>query len=84
MKGHPGVSGKVFGALGRHNINISAIARALQSATFLRHRRWRSKRVRWNISIKRFSSPQTPALVVIGVGNIGGNALLRQLHEQRA
>jgi len=26
MKGHPGVSGKVFGALGRHNINISAIA----------------------------------------------------------
>src|SRR5207302_2535228 len=26
MKGHPGVSGKMFGALGRHNINISAIA----------------------------------------------------------
>src|SRR5438067_2639712 len=26
MKGHPGVSGKVFGALGRHNINITAIA----------------------------------------------------------
>src|SRR6185436_14532868 len=25
MKGRPGVSGKVFGALGRHNINISAI-----------------------------------------------------------
>src|SRR5437763_9274641 len=26
MRGHPGVSGKMFGALGRHNINISAIA----------------------------------------------------------
>ena len=26
MKGHPGVSGKTFGTLGRHNINISAIA----------------------------------------------------------
>jgi len=46
MKGHPGVSGKVFGALGRHNINISAIARALQSATSLASSTWRSKRVR--------------------------------------
>src|SRR4030095_6133189 len=26
MKARPGVAGKVFGALGRHNINISAIA----------------------------------------------------------
>ena len=26
MKGHPGVSGKVFGSLGRRNINITAIA----------------------------------------------------------
>lgn len=83
MKGHAGVSGKVFGALGRHNINITAIAQGASER---------------NISCVVDASQQTRALniihqtffevrkrlglVVIGVGNIGG-ALLRQLHEQR-
>ena len=84
MKGHAGVSGKMFGALGRHNINISAIAQgaserniscvvdgAVQTRTLnVIHQSFFERRKRL-------------ALVVIGVGNIG-RTLLSQLQTQRA
>jgi len=84
MKGHAGVSGKMFGALGRHNINISAIAQgaserniscvvdgAVQTRTLnVIHQSFFERRKRL-------------ALMVIGVGNIG-RTLLSQLQTQRA
>jgi aspartokinase/homoserine dehydrogenase 1 len=84
MKGHPGVSGKVFGALGRHNINISAIAqgaseRNISCVIDVRHQA-RALNV---IHEAFFEARKRLALFVIGVGNIGGT-LLRQLHEQRS
>jgi aspartokinase/homoserine dehydrogenase 1 len=84
MKGRPGVSGKVFGALGRHNINISAIAQGASerniSCVVDAAQQARALNV---IHEAFFEARKRLALVVIGVGNIG-DALLRQLHEQRA
>lgn len=82
MKGTPGVSGKVFNALGQNNINVSAIAQGasernisfvIDSAHKVRalnviHQAFFEKKKRLN-------------LVVVGVGNVG-SALLQQLHQQ--
>jgi len=84
MKGHPGVSGKVFGALGRHNINITAIAQGASerniSCVVDAAQQTRALNI---IHQAFFERRKRLALVVIGVGNIG-TALLRQLHEQRS
>jgi aspartokinase/homoserine dehydrogenase 1 len=84
MKGHAGVSGKVFGALGRHNINISAIAQGASerniSCVIDAAQQARALNI---IHQAFFEVRKRLALVVIGVGNIGGT-LLRQLYEQRA
>jgi aspartokinase/homoserine dehydrogenase 1 len=84
MKGHPGVSGKVFGALGRHNINISAIAQGASERNISCVIDVAQQARAMNIIHQAFFEVRKClALVVIGVGNIGGT-LLRQLHEQRA
>ena len=84
MKGRPGVAGKVFGALGRHNINISAIAQGASerniSCVIDAAQQVRALNV---IHQAFFEKRRRLALAVIGVGNIGG-ALLRQLHQQRS
>jgi bifunctional aspartokinase / homoserine dehydrogenase 1 len=84
MKGHPGVSGKVFGALGRHNINITAIAQGASerniSCVIDAAQQARALNI---IHQAFFEIRKRLALVVIGVGNIGG-ALLQQLREQQA
>jgi aspartokinase/homoserine dehydrogenase 1 len=84
MKGRPGVAGKVFGALGRHNVNISAIAQGASerniSCVIDANQQVRALNV---IHQAFFEKRRRLALAVIGVGNIGG-ALLRQLHQQRS
>ncbi len=84
MKGHPGVSGRVFGALGRHNINITAIAQGASerniSCVIAASQQSRALNV---IHQTFFERRKRLALVIIGVGNIG-ETLLRQLHQQRA
>jgi aspartokinase/homoserine dehydrogenase 1 len=83
MKGHPGVSGKMFGALGRHNINISAIAQGASerniSCVIDTTQQTRALNI---IHQAFFERRKRLALFVIGTGNIGGT-LLRQLNEQR-
>ena len=83
MKGHPGVSGKMFGSLGRHNINISAIAQGASerniSCVVDTAQQSRALNI---IHGAFFERRKRLGLFVIGVGNIGG-ALLQQLHEQR-
>jgi bifunctional aspartokinase / homoserine dehydrogenase 1 len=84
MKGRPGVAGRVFGALGRHNINISAIAQGASerniSCVIDAGHQVRALNV---IHQAFFEARRRLALAVIGVGNIG-SALLRQLHQQRS
>ena len=84
MKGRPGVAGKFFGSLGRHNINVSAIAQGASerniSCVVDMAQQTRALNV---VHQAFFETRKRLALVVVGVGNIGG-ALLRQLHQQRA
>ncbi|MBI1875003.1 MAG: bifunctional aspartate kinase/homoserine dehydrogenase I [Acidobacteria bacterium] len=83
MKGRPGVAGKVFGALGRHNINISAIAQGASerniSCVIDAPQQARALNV---VHEAFFETRKHLALVIVGVGNIGG-ALLGQLNQQR-
>ena len=84
MKGRPGVAGEVFGALGRNNINISAIAQGASERN-ISCVIDASHQVRALNAIHQafFETRKSLALVVVGVGNIGGT-LLQQLHDQHA
>jgi bifunctional aspartokinase / homoserine dehydrogenase 1 len=83
MKGRPGVAGKVFDALGRQNINISAIAQGGSerniSCVIDEAQQGRALNA---IHQGFFETKKRLALAVIGVGNVGG-AVLRQLEQQR-
>jgi aspartokinase/homoserine dehydrogenase 1 len=83
MKGHPGVSGKVFGSLGRRNINIAAIAQGAseRNISFVVEAAQETRALNI-IHDAFFEVRKRLALVVIGVGRIGG-ALLEQLRGQR-
>jgi aspartokinase/homoserine dehydrogenase 1 len=84
MKGTPGVSGKVFDALGRNNVNVAAIAQGasernisfvVESAQHIRA---------LNVVHEAFFEERKKlAVILIGVGNIG-SALLGQLDQQRS
>ena len=84
MKGHPGVSGAIFGALGRHNINISAIAQGAseRNISFVIDTADQGRTL--NVIHQAFFEKRKKlALAVVGVGNIGAT-LLKQLQQQRA
>lgn len=82
MKGTPGVSGKVFQALGRNNINISAIAQGAseRNISFVIDSSQRNRALNV-IHQAFFEKIKRLDVFVVGVGNIGA-ALLRQLHQQ--
>jgi aspartokinase/homoserine dehydrogenase 1 len=84
MKGTPGVAGKVFQALGRNNVNVSAIAQGAseRNISFVINSDQRNRALNI-IHGAFFEKSKQLALVLIGVGNIG-SALLRQLHQQRS
>ena len=84
MKGTPGVSGKVFQALGRNSINVSAIAQGASE----RNISFVIDSVQMNRALNViheafFEKNKHLAVILIGVGNIG-SALLHQLHQQRS
>ena len=83
MKGTPGVAGKVFQALGRNSINVSAIAQGAseRNISFVIDSAQRSRGLNV-IHQAFFERRKRLAVVVVGVGNIG-SALLRQLSQQR-
>ncbi|PYR25243.1 MAG: bifunctional aspartate kinase/homoserine dehydrogenase I, partial [Acidobacteria bacterium] len=84
MKGRPGVAGKVFEALGRHNINISAIAQGASERNISCVINAAQQVHALNVIHEAFfETRKRLALAIVGVGNIG-TALLRQLQQQRA
>ena len=84
MKNHPGISGKMFGALGKNGINVRAIAQGssernisaviaaldLQKAINVLHEEF------FETTFKQVN------LFVAGIGNVGSK-LLRQLNQQK-
>jgi aspartokinase/homoserine dehydrogenase 1 len=84
MKGTPGVAGRVFQALGRNNINVSAIAQGASERNISFVIAAAQKNRALNVIHEAFfEKAKRLAVIVVGVGNIGG-ALLRQLHQQRS
>ena len=84
MKGTPGVSGKVFQALGRNSVNISAIAQGAseRNISFVIDEVQKLRAL--NVIHEAFFEPKKKlGVVLIGPGNIGGT-LLRQIHQQQA
>lgn len=84
MKGTPGVSGKVFQALGRNSVNVSAIAQGAseRNISFVIDSGQRNRALNV-IHEAFFEKSKRLAVIVVGVGNIG-SALLHQLHQQRS
>ncbi|HEY4611774.1 MAG TPA: bifunctional aspartate kinase/homoserine dehydrogenase I, partial [Bacteroidota bacterium] len=84
MKGTPGVSGKVFQALGRNNVNITAIAQGAseRNISFVINSSQKTRALNV-IHQAFFEKKKRLDLVVVGVGNIG-SALLRQLQQQKS
>jgi aspartokinase/homoserine dehydrogenase 1 len=85
MKNHPGISGKMFGALGRNGINVRAIAQGSSerniSAVILRN----DVKKAVNVLHEEFfeTTYKQLHLFVVGVGNVGGK-LLAQIYQQQA
>ncbi len=84
MHRRPDIAGKVFGALGRHNIAFSAIAQGASehhiSCVVDASQQTRALNV---IHRECFETGKPLALVVVGVGKVG-SALLRCLHARQA
>jgi len=84
MKGTPGVSGKVFQALGRNNVNISAIAQGASERNISFVIDEVQKLLALNVIHEAFFEPRKKlGVVLIGPGNIGGT-LLNQIHQQQS
>ncbi len=84
MKNHPGISGKMFGALGRNGVNVRAIAQGSSerniSAVILRN----DVKKAVNVLHEEFfeTTYKQVHLFIVGVGNVGGK-LLAQLQQQQ-
>ncbi len=84
MRGTPGVSGRVFNALGRNNINVSAIAQggSERNISFVIDSSQKVQAL--NVIHQAFFEKRRPlALIIIGTGHVG-SALLKQLNQQRS
>ncbi|HEX9614124.1 MAG TPA: bifunctional aspartate kinase/homoserine dehydrogenase I, partial [Bacteroidota bacterium] len=84
MKGTPGVSGKVFQALGQNSVNVSAIAQGAseRNISFVIDSSQRNRALNV-IHEAFFERNKKLGVILLGVGNVG-SAVLRQLHQQEA
>ncbi|MCR5888225.1 bifunctional aspartate kinase/homoserine dehydrogenase I [Hymenobacter sp. J193] len=85
MKNHPGISGRMFGALGQNGVNIRAIAQGSSEKNISTVIRQQDVRKAINVLHETFFEATTRQVnvVVTGVGNVG-RKLLEQLSRQQA
>ncbi len=85
MKSHPGISGKMFGALGRNGVNVRAIAQGSSERNISAVIATRDVRKAINVLHEEFfeTTLRQINLFVSGVGNVGSR-LLQQLLQQQA
>lgn len=84
MKSMPGISGKMFGVLGRNGINIRAIAQGSSEKNISAVVKTADVEKAINVLHEDFFEDEVKQinLFLVGVGNVGGK-LLDQLHQQR-
>ncbi|PQB03631.1 bifunctional aspartate kinase/homoserine dehydrogenase I [Aureitalea marina] len=84
IKGHQGVSGKMFSALGQNNVNIRAIAQGASERNISAVIDSRDVKKAVNTLHNSFFEKQVNRLnlFIKGVGNVGG-ILLEQIRQQR-
>ena len=84
MKNHPGISGRLFGALGHNGVNIRAIAQGASERNISTVIRATDVRKAINVLHEEFfeATDKQVNLFVLGPGNVGGK-LLGQLHQQQ-
>ncbi len=84
MKSHPGVSGKMFGALGRNGINIRAIAQGSSEKNISAVIATKDVRKAINVLHEVFfeTSYKQLNVFIAGAGNVGGK-LIAQIKQQQ-
>jgi aspartokinase/homoserine dehydrogenase 1 len=84
MKSHPGISGKMFGALGRNGVNVRAIAQGSSERNISAVISTRDVKKAINLLHEEFfeTSVKQVNLFISGVGNVGSR-LLEQLRQQQ-
>lgn len=84
MKSHPGISGRMFSALGRNGVNIRAIAQGSSERNISAVISTRDVRKAINLLHEEFfeTTHKQVNVFVCGVGNVGGR-LLQQLAQQQ-
>lgn len=85
MKNHPGISGKMFGALGRNGVNVRAIAQGSSERNISAVISRNDVKKAINVLHEEFfeTTFKQLHLFVIGVGNVGSK-LLAQIQQQQA
>ncbi len=85
MKSHPGVSGKMFGALGRNGVNVRAIAQGSSERNISAVIASTDVKKAINVLHEEFfeNTFKQLNLFIAGLGNVGGK-LLAQLSQQQA
>jgi len=84
MKSHPGVSGKMFGALGKNGVNVRAIAQGSSERNISAVIATADVKKAINVLHEEFfeTTYKQVNLFITGVGNVGSR-LLGQLHQQQ-
>ncbi|MBX3256230.1 MAG: bifunctional aspartate kinase/homoserine dehydrogenase I [Chitinophagaceae bacterium] len=85
MKSHPGISGKMFGALGRNGVNVRAIAQGSSERNISAVVATKDVRKAINILHEEFfeTTYRQINLFIAGTGNVGSK-LLQQLKQQQS
>ncbi len=84
MKNHPGISGKLFGVLGRNGINVRAIAQGSSERNISAVISTKDVKKAVNVLHEEFfeATYKQLNLFITGTGNVGGR-LLQQLAQQQ-